>query len=61
MYDTGNGHGTWYIYYLSTDCLTRRNKFTILPIPDLVRNHLNNMRTQKVDTTTLIYRYGFTI
>ena len=44
MYDTGNGQGTWYIYNLNTDRLIRRNKFTILPIPDIVINHLNNMR-----------------
>ena len=44
MYDTGNGQGTWHIYNLGTDRLIRRNKFTILPIPDIVINHLNNMR-----------------
>ena len=50
MYNTGNGQGTWYVYNLSTDRLIRRNKFTILPIPNIVINHLNNMRdTESTD------------
>ena len=43
MYDTGAKDGSWYIYNLNTGRLLRRNKFTILPMPDVVISYLNNL------------------
>ena len=43
VYDTGAKDGSWYIYNLNTERLLRRNKFTILPMPDVVISYLNNL------------------
>jgi len=44
LYDTGNYEGTWWSYNLSTDKLIRRNVIKVMPMPDLVIYHSNNMR-----------------
>ena len=43
LYDTGNLEGMWWLYNVSTDKLSRRNRFEILPMADVVIQHLNNM------------------
>ena len=47
LYDTCNSEGTWYLYNLSTDRVIRRNKFKILPMPEIVIQHLNNMHDRE--------------
>jgi len=48
LYDTGNFEGTWWLYNLSTDKLIRRNVFKVMPMPDLVIHHLNNLRDREL-------------
>ena len=43
LYDTGNVEGTWYIFNLATNELIRRNHFNVLPVPQIVVDHLNSM------------------
>ena len=42
LYDSGNKQGSWYIYNLETGRIIKRNRFTILPMPDEVINYLNH-------------------
>jgi hypothetical protein len=41
--ETGNAEGTWYVYSLGTGKVIKRNKFNILPMPDIVIDHFNSM------------------
>eukprot|EP01042_Synura_sphagnicola_P036446 gene36446-biopygen5654 len=43
VYDTGARDGTWYLFNLNTRKLIKRKKFTIIPMPDVVINFLNNL------------------
>ena len=43
LYDSGNIEGSWYVYNLNTDSLIKRNKFNIIPMPQLVIDHINRM------------------
>ena len=43
LYDTGNIEGTWYLYNISTGKLIRRNKFDLLPMPDIIIQHVNQL------------------
>jgi len=49
LYDAGNKEGTWCIYNLNTDRVIRRNTFKILPIPQMVIDHLNNLDNEQQD------------
>ena len=49
MHDTGAKNGSWYIYNLNTGRLLKRNKFTILPMPDVVILNLNNLSDAEAD------------
>ena len=59
VYDTGNLDGTWYLYNLNTDKLIKRNRFQILPMPDVVINYLNNMKEAKDISEEINFRVGF--
>eukprot|EP01042_Synura_sphagnicola_P036650 gene36650-biopygen15887 len=43
VYYTGARGGTWYLFNLNTRKLIKRKKFTIIPMPDVVINFLNNL------------------
>ena len=43
LYDSGNIEGSWYVYNLNTGKLIKRNRLDILPMPEIVINHLNLM------------------
>eukprot|EP01042_Synura_sphagnicola_P036765 gene36765-biopygen25947 len=43
VYDTGARDGTWYLFNLNLRKLIKRKKFTIIPMPDVVINFLNNL------------------
>jgi len=49
VHDTGAKNGSWYIYNLNTGRLLKRNKFTILPMPDVVILNLNNLSDAEAD------------
>ena len=40
---TGNKEGTIYAYNLATGRIVKRDKWTVLPIPDIVVKHLNEI------------------
>ena len=43
VYDTGARDGTWYLFNLNTRKRIKGKKFTIIPMPDVVINFLNNL------------------
>ena len=43
LYDSGNIEGSWYVYNLNTDRLIKRNRLDILPMPEIVIDHMNRM------------------
>ena len=47
LYDSGNIEGSWYVFNLNTQCLIKRNKFDIIPMPQLVIDHINRMCDQE--------------
>ena len=58
LYDTGNKQGSWYIYNLETGRIIKRNKFTILPMPDVVINFLNNQAEAQGQDGNLEFTMG---
>jgi len=54
LYDTGNREGTWYIYNLNTDRVIRRNTFKVLPMPQIVIDHLNNLDNEQHERRELL-------
>jgi len=54
----GNEDGTWWVYNLATDMLIRRDKFTVLPMPDVVVNYLDNMAQEKGAAMELKVKIG---
>ena len=52
LYESGDTQGTWWLYNLSTHKRVRRDKFSILPMPDVViiEQHGSETQAQMTDS-----------
>ena len=60
LYDSGNIEGSWYIYNLNTNKLLKRNKLEVIPMPQVVIDHMNSLcsRERRVRGTEPIFEVG---
>jgi hypothetical protein len=60
LYPTGKLEGSWYFFNLNTKAVVKRDKWTILPMPDFVIKHLNDMceAESKVHHREPLFSYG---
>ena len=43
LFDTGNAEGSWHVYNLDTGKVIKRNSLHVLPMPQIVVDHLDQM------------------
>jgi hypothetical protein len=60
LYPTGNLEGSWYFFNLNTNAIIKRDRWTKLPMPDMVITHLNNIseREERPHQREPLFAYG---